>query len=65
MLGEKHENFIAVVKQWENLAASKVKMSGSEKMKANRNTSNRRAKQPQINVQKSVARANLLLFWGN
>ena len=44
-------------------AASKVKISGSEKMKANRNTSNRRAKRPQINVQKKcVARANLLLF---
>ena len=35
-------------------AASRVKMSGSEKMKANRNTGNRRAKEPQINVQKNV-----------
>ena len=37
-------------------AAREVKMSGSEKMKANRNTRKRRAKQPQINVQKSVCK---------
>ena len=28
---EKHDNFIAAVRIWEMLAASKVKMSGSEK----------------------------------
>ena len=47
-----------------NLAASKVKISGSEKMKANRNTSNRRAKQPQINVQKSVLHVQICYFVG-
>ena len=30
-LEEKHENFIAGVRKWEMLAATKVKMSGSEK----------------------------------
>ena len=30
---EKHENFIAAVRKWEMLAASKVKLSGSEKKK--------------------------------
>ena len=44
-------------------AASKVKISGSEKMKANRNTSNRRAKQPQINVQKSVLHVQICYFF--
>ena len=47
----------------EQRAASKVKMSGSEKMKANRNTSNRRAKQPQINVQKSVLHVRISYFF--
>ena len=28
---EKHENFIAAVRKWEMLAASKMKLSGSEK----------------------------------
>ena len=36
---EKHENFIAVVRKWKMLAATKVKMSGSEK-KVDRNTYN-------------------------
>ena len=36
---EKHENFIAVVRKWKMLAATNVKMSGSEK-KVNRNTYN-------------------------
>ena len=30
-LETQHENFIAVVRKWERLAASEVKMSGSEK----------------------------------
>ena len=30
---EKHKNFIAVIRKWEILAATKVKMSGSEKPK--------------------------------
>ena len=38
---EKHENFIAAVRKREMLAASKVKMSGSEKIKANMNTGNK------------------------
>ena len=33
-LEEKHENFIAVVRKWEMLSATKVKMSGRE-IKAN------------------------------
>ena len=32
-LEEKHENFIAAVSKWGMLAATKVKMSGSEKEK--------------------------------
>ena len=65
-----HGNFIAVVWKWEMLAATKMKMSGSEKI-ANRNTFNissikrvtreflevsrcSRAKQLQRSVQKSV-----------
>ena len=40
LLEEKHENFIAAVKKWEILAATTVKMSGSEKVKANRDTYN-------------------------
>ena len=32
-LEEKRENFIAVVRKWEMLAATEVKMSGSEKKK--------------------------------
>ena len=32
-LEEKHENFIPTVRKWEILAATKVKMSGSEKPK--------------------------------
>ena len=38
---EKHENFIAAVRKLEMLAASKVKMSGTEKIKANMNTVNK------------------------
>ena len=34
-LEEKHENFIVAGRKWEMLADSKVKMSGSEKIKAN------------------------------
>ena len=34
LLEEKHESFIAAVRKWEMLAASKVKMSGSEKNKS-------------------------------
>ena len=37
----KHENFMAEVRKWEMLAASKVKMSGSEKTKVNMNTGNK------------------------
>ena len=37
-LEEKHENFMAEVRKWEILEASKVKMSGSEKIKVNMNT---------------------------
>ena len=37
-LEEKHENFMAEVRKWEMLEASKVKMSGSEKIKVNMNT---------------------------
>ena len=40
-LQEKNENVIAAVRKWEMLAASKVKMSGSEKIKSERNTSNK------------------------
>ena len=40
-LEEKHEKFIAAVRKWEMLAASKVKMSGSEKIKAKMNTGNK------------------------
>ena len=38
---EEHENFIAAVRKREMLAASKVKMIGSEKIKANMNTGNK------------------------
>ena len=38
-LQQKH--VIAAVRKWEMLAASKVKMSGSEKIKSERNTSNK------------------------
>ena len=31
LLEEKHENYIAAVRKWEMLAATKVKVSGSEK----------------------------------
>ena len=34
---EKHENFIAAVRKWEMLAASKVKLSGSERKKNQEN----------------------------
>ena len=36
MLKEKHENFIAAVRKWEMVAATKVKMGGSEEQ-VNRN----------------------------
>ena len=38
---EKHENFIAAVRKLEMLAVSKVKMSGTERIKANMNTGNK------------------------
>ena len=38
---DKNQNFIAVVRKWEMISASKVKMSGSEKIKANMNTGNK------------------------
>ena len=39
LLEEQHENFVAAVRKWEMLAATKVKMSGSEKKKkVNENT---------------------------
>ena len=31
LLEERHENFVAAVRKWEMLAATKVKMSGNEK----------------------------------
>ena len=40
LLEEKHENFIAAVRKWDMLAASKMKMSGSENIKAYMNTGN-------------------------
>ena len=75
---EKHENFIAAVRKWEMLAATKVKMSGSEK-KVNKNTYDissikrvtkkflevsrcSRAKQRQRNVQKSVLHVQSCFF---
>ena len=36
LLEEKHENFIAAVRKWEMVAATKVKMGGSEEQ-VNRN----------------------------
>ena len=39
-MGEQHENFIVAVRKREMLTASKVKISGSEKI-ANRNTTNK------------------------
>ena len=33
LLEEKHENFIVVVRKWEMLVATKVKISDSEKQK--------------------------------
>ena len=33
LLEEKHENFVAMVRNWEMLAATKVKMSSSERQK--------------------------------
>ena len=36
LLEEQHENFVAAVRKWEMLAATKVKMSGSEKKKSER-----------------------------
>ena len=38
---DKHENFIAVVRKREMIAASKVKMSGSDKIQVNTNTGNK------------------------
>ena len=38
---DKHENFIAVVRKREMIAASKVKMSGNDKIQANMNTGNK------------------------
>ena len=33
LLDEQHENFVAAVRKWEMLAATKLKMSGSDKKK--------------------------------
>ena len=38
MLEEKHENYIATVRKWETLAATRVNMSGSERNRVIRNT---------------------------
>ena len=38
---ERHENFVAAVRKWEMLAATEVKMSGSEKKKTNKQTMNK------------------------
>ena len=38
---DKHENFIAVVRKREMIAASQLKMSGSYKIQANMNTGNK------------------------
>ena len=78
MLEEKHKNFVAAVRKWEMLAATKVKMSGSDK-KVNKNKYDSssikrvtkkflevsccsRAKQRQRNVQKECAARAKLLF---
>ena len=39
-LEEQHKNFIAAVRRQEMLVTSKMKMSGSEKKNANKNTQN-------------------------
>ena len=49
LLEEKHENFIAVMKKWEMLAATNVKVSGREKKACNQEVSRQ-----QRNVRKSV-----------
>ena len=36
LLEEQHENFVAAVRKWEMIAATKVKMSDSEKKKQNK-----------------------------
>ena len=76
---EKHENFIAAVRKWEMQAATKVKISGSDK-KVNRNKYDfssikrvtrkfldvsrcSRAKQRQRNVQKSVLNEQSCCCW--
>ena len=76
---EKHENFIAAVRKWEMQAATKVKISGSDK-KVNRNTYDfssikrvtrkfldvsrcSRAKQRRRNVQKSVLNEQRCCCW--
>ena len=38
MLEEQNENFVATVRKYEMLEATKVKMIGSEKKKLNKNT---------------------------
>ena len=38
LLEEQHESFVAAVRKWEMLAATKVKVSGSEKKKGNVHT---------------------------
>ena len=77
-LEEQHENFVAAERQWELLAAIKVKMSGSEK-KVNKNTYDissikrvtrkfleasrcSRANQRPRNVQKSVVHVQSCFF---
>ena len=78
LLEEQHENFVAAVRKLEMIAATKVKMSDSEK-KVNKNTNDisskkrvtrkflevsrcSRAKQRQRNVQKKCAARAKLLF---
>ena len=78
LLEEQHENFIAAVRKWEMLAATRVKMSGSQK-KVNRTTYNissiksvtrkflevsrcSRAKQRQRSVQKKCAARAKMFF---
>ena len=78
LLEEQHENFLAAVRKWEILAATKVKMSEWKKVNNNRYDISSikrvtrkflevspcgRAKQRQRNVQKKVAaRAKLFFF---
>ena len=75
LLEEKREKFIAAVRKWEMLVATKVKMSGNEKYNKQRGTHTRfpqtcnkevsrcsHAKQQQRNVQKSVPHEQSCFF---